>query len=106
MRKIIATLLREQSQRPPLREQYLNERATGGAVKPFPWRGKGFGKRLKPSLGQGGLGSCEESQFSWICNPAASIVMICNPKKGFEKRKDRNSRNYHNFLISIVQTHG
>ena len=56
----------------PLRvPAYQNERATGGAVKPLPWRGqRGLGFRSKPSLGQGGLGSCDpagEPCITTIC---------------------------------------
>ena len=38
------------SRRPPLREQYLNERATGGAVEPSPWPGRGTGGGSKSFL--------------------------------------------------------
>ena len=39
---------------------YQNVRATGGAVKPLPWRGhRGLGYRSKPSLGQGRLDGCD-----------------------------------------------
>jgi len=40
---------------------YHNVRATGGAVKPLPWRGlRGLGRRLKPLLMKKGLGLMEE----------------------------------------------
>ena len=57
----------------------MNERRVG-AVKPFPWRGKGFGKRLKPSLGQGGLGSCDHhdhwGRFSMIIFLKEILIII------------------------------
>jgi hypothetical protein len=42
---------------------YINERATGGAVKPLPWRGlRGLGLRLKPLLMKKGLGLMEDGR--------------------------------------------
>ena len=42
---------------------YLSVRATGGAVKPLPWRGqRGLGCRSKPLLMKKGLGLMEDGR--------------------------------------------
>ena len=49
---------------------YLNVRATGGAVKPLPWRGpRGLGLRLKSLLMKKGLGLMEDLMKEGSCVP-------------------------------------